>query len=240
MLLVYLQEYDLAALRELTELCRECFDLNWDARVQAGVQAPDELTGQITGDDLPALFILEDTLRIELDKAVSEIRKRSALHYLVLRISEAMDALLVRPAYYRASGFLPRPLDKDFLRRLLESIYRDFTASTGYGGFFSLKVRGTLYRLPYEKIVFFESADKKIIARTSAQEYEFYDSLEEISRAAPDFFLRVHRGFCVNVRQIDALNLSEKTITMLDGSVLPFSRTFRQELISRCSDTGLI
>ena len=231
MLLVYLQEYEMSALRELSELCRDCFGLDWDARVQAGTQAPGELIRKISSAELPALFILEDAHRDQLDKVVADIRGQNALHYLVLRLSEALDALFVRPPYYRASGFLMRPIDKSALQRLLESVYTDFTASTQYGGFFSLKIRGTVYQLPYGKILFFESSGKKIIARTGAQEYEFYDSLEDISRNAPDFFLRAHRGFCINTRQIDTVNLSEKTVTMLDGSTIPFSRTFKQGLV---------
>jgi DNA-binding LytR/AlgR family response regulator len=174
---------------------------------------------------------MEDARRGELDEAVARIRRQNAMHYLVLRLQSAGDAALLRPVWYRASGFLPVPVDRDALRWLLENVYEDYLAlGAEYGGFFPLKIRGTFYRVSYSKILLFESRGKKIIARTLAQEYEFYDSLEEISGAAPEFFLRVHRSFCVNMRRVGAVNFSGRTIDMQDGSSLPFSRTYRQAL----------
>ena len=102
-----------------------------------------------------------------------------------------------------------------------------------YGGFFSVKIRGTLYRILYQKIILFEARGKKIVARTASQEYEFYDSIEEISRSLPDFFVRVHRGICINFQMVEAVSLSDKHITMTDGAVIPFSRTYRADIVRR-------
>jgi DNA-binding LytR/AlgR family response regulator len=231
MLLLYLQEYDDAARSSLESLCRDSFDLDWDTRVEGLAATPTALLEKVRSANPPALFIMEDDRRDELDAAVAEIRGQNALHYLVLRLSQLEDAILLRPPYYRASGFLLAPVEKSTLRRLLAGVYQDWSAAQGeYGGFFPLKIRGTLYQIPYSKILFFESAGKKIVARTAAQEYEFYDSLEEISRTAPDFFLRVHRSFCVNIQQVSAVNFSEHSITMRDDSIVSFSRTYRQEV----------
>lgn len=237
MLSLYLQEYDSRNLRDLAELCRDSFMLDWEARVEACATAPDDLLEQVKRADIPALFIMEDARREHLDQAVARIREQNGLHYLILRLYSVFDAIHIRPPFYRASGFLVAPIDKDILTRLLDGVYHDFSSmSTEYGGFFSLKVRGTVYRIPYRKILFFESSGKKILARTSAQEYEFYDSLEDISRDAPEFFLRAHRSFCVNMHRVNTVNFSEKTITMFDGSVIPFSRTFKPELSKAMED----
>jgi DNA-binding LytR/AlgR family response regulator len=231
MLLLYLQEYDPGRLAEIEALCRENLAPDWEARIEYCAGTPTLMLGRVRHADIPALFIMEDARRGDLDAAVAQLRQQNALHYLVLRLHKAEDAALLRPVWYRASGFLPAPIDRDALRWLLESVYEDYNAlKAEYGGFFSLKIRGTLYRVAYSKILFFESRGKKIIARTLAQEYEFYDSLEEISGAAPEFFLRTHRSFCVNMRQVSAVNFSERSIDMRDGSTLPFSRTYRQEL----------
>jgi len=232
MLRVFVQEYNADNLRQLAELCRDCFDWDWEAKVQAEVQQLPQLAEQIADLDEPALFILEDDRREQLDEAVTAIRRQNALHYLVLRLKNIEDALLPRPAHYRSNGFLLPPIDPDVVQQLLNHIYADYRKTNApYGGFFSLKMRETVYRLPYDKILFFESSQKKVIARTAAQEYEFYGSMDEISQNSPEYFMRIHRGFCANLRQIDAMSLADKCVTMQDGSVIPFSRTFRQELI---------
>lgn len=234
MLYIYLQEYDSSSLQQLAILCRECIEQNWDARIQSENETSDELLNSIKADERPALFIIEDTKQDVLDKTVGAIRLINALHYIVLRINFAEDAVRVRPAHYRACGFLLAPINKVYLHALLASIYSDFVSISNqhgqYGGYFSFKISDIVYQVPYNKIIYFESSSKKILLRTAAQEYEFYESLNEISSNAPDCFLRVHRGFCVNIHKIDSLDIANKTITMQDGSIVPFSRTFKQKL----------
>ena len=213
-------------------LCRDCIGRDWDAKIQSENETSDELLNSIQADERPALFVMEDTKHDVLDKTVGAIRSINAFHYIVLRINFAEDAVRVRPAHYRACGFLLAPIDKDYLQALLASIYSDFlSVRNQYGGHFSFKIHDVVYQVPYNTVIYFESNIKKILLRTAAQEYEFYESLNDIISNAPDYFLRVHRSFCVNLRKIDSLNVADKTITMQDGSIVPFSRTFKQKLL---------
>ena len=231
MLLLYLQDYDAVALKRLSELCASGLDFEWDARVAKSAELPMELIRKIDNWDVPALFIMEDTQYENLDVAVSEIRAKNALTYLVLSVPSELDALRLRPPYYRPAGFLLSPPDKETLRKLLTLIYNDYSsAHAEHGGFFTVKVRGATYLLPYSQILYFESNSKKIIVRKGAQEYEFYGSLEQISAEAPGFFLRVHKSFCINLNHVSAANYNEKILIMSDDSAIPFSRTYRLPL----------
>lgn len=239
MLHVYLQDYDNASLHRLAKHCSDCFGMDMDARVQSVAKTPEGLLPLLKSIDVSALFILEDAKRGTLDSVVANIREHNALHYLVLRLNDVADAIMIRPAFYRPCGFISHPVDKKHLSALLGSIYADFAAAnTAYGGFVSIKVNGALYQLPYSKINYFEAGGKKIIARTNTQEYEFYDSLEAICDKAPSFFLRVHRGFCVNLHQIDFVQIGDRTIKMKDGSVIPYSRTLKQQLLDAVAAGG--
>lgn len=234
MLLLYLQEYDPADLQSLTELCRNCLDLEWDSRVQSTATTPSKLLEQVKREDSPALFLMDDTPQEELGAAVEQIRQWNPLHYLVLLLQTVQDALYPRPAFYRPSGFLLRPVEKKSLIPLLQSVYDDFSVGAARRGeIFHAKVRAVVYPIPYKKILYFESRGKKIVAHTATQEYEFYGSLEEISRGAPDCFQRVHKSFCVNLDEARSANFPERTVTLSDDSILPFSRTFKQELARR-------
>lgn len=232
MLLMYLQEDDPGELERLVRLCRDSVDLDWETRVEAYAASAEALLEQVKPGDTPALFLMDDG-REALREAVARIRAMSQSHYLVLLLGAVGDALQVRPPYYRPAGFLLRPVDADALYPLLESIYRDYTATRAdHGGVFPVKVRGTVYPIPYSRILCFESSGKKILARTNAQEYEFYGSLEEICRQAPSFFQRIHKGFCVNLEQVRSVNFKERLVTLSDDSAVPFSRTFKPELAS--------
>lgn len=231
MLLLYLQDYDSGELERLAELCRSCLVFEWESRVASCAITPLKLMEQVRREDFPALFLMDGDPREELSDAVAQLRQWNPLHYLVLLLQTAQDALRLRPPFYRPNGFLLRPVEKDALFRLLESVYDDFSAAAAQRGeVFHAKVRSTVYPIPYQKILYFESRGKKIVAHTAAQEYEFYGSLEDISQGSPDAFQRVHKSFCVNLEVVVAANLTERTITLSDESILPFSRSYKQKL----------
>ncbi|MCL1987600.1 MAG: LytTR family transcriptional regulator [Firmicutes bacterium] len=181
--------------------------------------------------------IIENIEQSELNAVVKNIRTKNAMHYLLLQIANSQQALNPRPAYYRTTGFLLQPLNVNVLRGHLNFIYEDFMdVNMQYGGFLSFKAAGTVYKIAYSKIIFFESHGKKVKARTSTQEFEFYESLENVGKAAPNFFIQVHRSIYVNVDEIDTIDLQKKDIAMKDGSVIPFTKTFRDNLLAAVSN----
>ena len=240
MLRIFIQDYEEANLRQIVALCEDCIGFNWETRIVARSCNLEDILAHVPDLDLPALFILEYAKSQELYLAVEKITRQNALHYMVLRLNSIKDAVSPKPPYLRPSGYLVAPYKKNVFEALLCGIYQDFsTTHNMYGGYFSLKMDGSVYRLPYNKILYFESNQKKVIARTAVQEYEFYDSLEDICSKAPSFFLRIHRGFCINTRLADAVSLGEKTVSMQDGSIVPFSRTYRDALIEAIAGISL-
>lgn len=231
MLLIYLQEYEKDQLKRMVLICRNDIPMDWETRVAGYALTPEELLKKVEQSDIPAVFLMDDSPPESLHEAVSRIRELSRSHYLVLSLCSPEDALKIRPPFYRPSGFLLRPVEQTSLLQLMDSIYHDFIASsTKHDEIFSVKIRGTVYPIPYDRILCFESMDKKILARTKAQEYEFYGSLEEICKNAPPFFLRIHKSACVNLQEIRSVNFKERMVTLSDESFLPFSRTFKAEL----------
>ena len=240
MLRIFIQDYDAANLRRIAALCEDCISFGWETRIAARSCNLKDVLAHVPNLDLPALFILEYARPEDLFMAVAEITRQNALHYLVLRLNSEKDAVSLRPPYLRPSGYLVAPYSKDVFQSLLSGIYRDFTTNHNlYGGYFSLKMQGSVYRLPYSKILYFESSQKKVIARTAVQEYEFYDSLEDICGRVPGFFLRIHRGFCINTKFADAVSLRERTVSMQDGSVVPFSNTYKDALVEAITGVSL-
>ena len=240
MLRIFIQDYDAANLQRIVALCEDSVGFGWETRITAASSNLDDVLAHIPNLDLPAMFILEYAEPEKLFLAVGKIVSQNALHYLVFKLNSVADAVFLRPPYVRPCGYLVSTSDKKQFKSILSGIYRDFTTAHNlYGGYFTLKMHGSVYRLPYSKILYFESSQKKVIARTAVQEYEFYDSLEDICSKMPGFFLRIHRGFCINTKLADAISLAEKTVSMRDGSTVPFSRTYRNALIKAISGVSL-
>lgn len=84
--------------------------------------------------------------------------------------------------------------------------------------------------IPYDRIIFFEACNKKINLRTGNEEFDFYDSIDNISRTLPDYFVRCHRAYLINAKKIRKVKLSEGLIEMGSGAVVPLSRTYKQDI----------
>ena len=81
-------------------------------------------------------------------------------------------------------------------------------------------------------ISFFEAKGKKIAVKTKGQEILFYSNFETVLRQLPDWFVRCHKGFVVNTRKIQKVNLSEMSLVLIDKCTIPVSRTYRKEIKS--------
>jgi len=117
--------------------------------------------------------------------------KISPMQYLKPGISP--DMLLLRPFSQK---------DFDAVNREFLDAFFDSQQFPDPDEVFVVNVRNGKTAIPYSKILFFEASNKKINLRVGNEEYDFYDSLENIMQIAPAYFIRTHRAFLVNSRKI--------------------------------------
>ena len=139
---------------------------------------------------------------------------------LYLRPGIAPAMLLLRP--FGADGF------NDSNSELFDAYFSDKAADKE--DCFVLKTREDMTRFPYEKIAFFEARNKKIFLRIGSEEYDFYDSIENIAGKAPDYFVRCHRAYLINGKKIKKVHMAENYIELHGGAAVPLSRTYRQNI----------
>lgn len=133
------------------------------------------------------------------------------------------------------SGIVIKPWDKNDIDTVLDEVYADhFRSSDNKNlGMFNFKVKAKEYKIPYERILYFESRNKKIIVRTETQELEYYGTLDSILASAPEQFIKIHKSFVVNLGRISAADYGEMTVEFDDGSAAFISRTYKAELRER-------
>lgn len=133
----------------------------------------------------------------------------------------APDMLLLRP-------FSPKEFDEvntEFFDAFMESMNSPNTKSN-----FVLNSRDGRTVIPYDKILFFEASNKKINLRMEYEEYDFYDSIENLQNIAPDYFVRCHRSYLINTKKVRKVKMADGLIEMESGAVVPLSRTYKQDL----------
>lgn len=172
---------------------------------------------------------VDDTKDVESLKA---LRKNEPNSMLMLLASSKMS-----PMRYLKPGISPdllllRPFGKKDFETVNEELFDAFLRAQDEddsGEKYTVNSRDGRFSIPYNKILFFEACNKKINVRVGNEEYDFYDSIENIINNVPDYFVRCHRAYLVNTKKMRKVRLSEGLIELEGGMTVPLSRTYKQK-----------
>ncbi|MGX9133490.1 LytTR family DNA-binding domain-containing protein [Rummeliibacillus sp. JY-2-4R] len=87
--------------------------------------------------------------------------------------------------------------------------------------------------IPIEKISHFESLNKKNWFYADNEQYKINLTLKELQKRLPDYFLRIHRSYIINIHAINRITRdfsSNLIITMQDGTELTVSQSYLNEV----------
>ena len=131
-------------------------------------------------------------------------------------------------------------VDKENVDMILDEVYEDHfrSSSDRCGELFTFRLKAKEYSIPFERILYFESRNKKMIIRTETQELEFYGTLDSVMSAAPQCFMRIHKSFIANIDRISVVDYGKMTVEFDDGSAVLLSRTFKAQLKERLNAKG--
>ena len=195
------------------------------------VTEPAVLSGTASVDTLTDIIYYEIQTKQDVD-LLKDLRKRESAALLMLLTSAKVSPMLYLKPGISPDHLLLRPFSRtmfDEVNAELFDAYEASCAEEGGEGSFTVNTREGKTLIPYEKILFFEAANKKINVRVGAEEYDFYDSIDNIATALPDYFQRSHRAYLVNTRKIRKIKLTEGIIELEGGVIAPLSRSYRAE-----------
>lgn len=160
-----------------------------------------------------ALFMLK---KESSDNAVTAgIKKFSYPEYTVLLISSPDEIFSAVTPSFRPAGILPEIPDEKSIGRTIDEIHADYIRTTQKKGGpdYHFRIRGIDYTESFDNIYLIEVQSKRITFHTETQQFEFYDSLDAVMKAAPEYFIRVHRSYVVNTKFVKNIDFREKLIT---------------------------
>lgn len=163
---------------------------------------------------------------VELAEALR--RDNEEMYMILLADATVSPVVYIRPTIM-AGSLLMRPLSRDSVKSVFFEAFRrylrKFEESTGES--FLIDNRDGRQLIPYSKICFFESRDKKIYVNAGTKEYSFYDTLDNLQDKLPEGFLRCHRSFIVARSYIKKIMLSQNMIVLENDSIVPLSRSYK-------------
>ena len=97
-----------------------------------------------------------------------------------------------------------------------------------------IKKDSSLVKLNMKDITYIEALENYVILNTRDKKYTIHFTMKGIeSQLPPDNFLRVHRSFIVNKRQIKTINENNLQIMLNDNLInLPIGKTFKDVIMN--------
>jgi len=175
-------------------------------------------------------YEIKDNVDIHVLK---ELRKADDSAFLMLLTSPSVSPMKYLKPGLSPDALLLRPFGQKEFDQVNEELFDSYMEKMDTEqetAFFTIRTREENCRIPCSKILYFEANNKKITVRVGNEEYEVYDSIENILGIVPEYFVRTHRSYLINRRKIRRARLTEGVIELEQGAVVPVSRTYKQEL----------
>lgn len=227
MLDIYITENDAAAYKQLKELCfGYLMKRNYESEIYS--YSPEKSLASA------ALFML--AFNDEIESLSRKIHSLNSGNYVVVLLENYNELKKAVTPGISPSGFLIKPYIMGDVETVLDEVYSDYircNADSQRLGMFVFRQKAKEYSIPFEKIILFESRNKKVVVRTEIQEFEFYDTLDSVMKNAPDCFMKIHKSFIVNLSRIISADYGAMTVEFDDGSAAYMSRTYKSELKER-------
>lgn len=127
------------------------------------------------------------------------------------------------------NNFLLKPIKEEKLLDALERARKQMAEEENE--WFVVTFKGTVFKIKPRDIVYFESEKRTVILHGRKESWTIYRKLDEVQEAVPDYFLRCHQSYLVNMNEVRSLKPLQ--LEMNQGDVIPVSRPKYKETKER-------
>lgn len=198
---------------------------------------PESLLAAISGKGQKHIFLLDieiyqkEQAGLQLAQA---IREQDPLATIVFITTHTEMMPLVFQLQVGAMDYLDKDLSREDLKQRLTSLLEKINESSelvDLEDYFIYETEYTEVQLPFAKINYIETSPSphKLILHTNTDRIEFTGKLQEILQKEKRF-IKCHRSYLVNPKNISKIDIKERTAYFSDGSSCIISRTMVKEL----------
>lgn len=203
----------------------------YDMKLKVSTDDPDIIIEELKSSKNTGLYFLDIDLQSDKNglALAREIREYDPRGFIVFVTSHSEMSFLTFRYKVEALDFILKDDPKQLQHRICECIENVHTKymkiTKGEGKTITITRGGRKITLEYNHIMFFETSanEHKIIVHTENKSIEFFGKMKDIENEVGDDFIRCHRAYLVNKRNIKEINYAEKQIIMKNGMECPIS-----------------
>ncbi len=186
--------------------------------------------------DLPTLDLMSWDLTVPDSIKELELVRESYREIPLMLIADAAipPTSYIRPAIM-PSALLLKPFDEREMTEVINELVGDYIRKyyqSDQDQFFLIETREGAQRVAYNRVWYFEARDKKVYLRTKAEEFGFYETIDDLMQNLPEHFRRCHRSYIVNMEKAVRFNAADSLLEMESGIAVPVSRSYRKSIKS--------
>lgn len=219
---IFICDGDKAALMETNNMVQVCAGSRPEVR---SYEEPEKALSDMRREKiLPEIILLDMNFGkyggVETAKEIIKRHEEMPIIFTGESIENVQDIFEVDPIF-----FLKKPIKRDLLEKALRK--GEKRAQQIEDQCITIASRGVFHRVKCNRIHYAESS-KRIITLTGDDEmWTVYMKMDELEKILPEYFLRCHKSYIVNMNQI--LSLSSEGIVLESGKKLPVSRAKYRE-----------
>lgn len=177
-------------------------------------------------NDMDVVYM--DVTREHAIEATEQMRRKNKQAVLMIIADETVSPMEYLKPSVQAASLLLRPFKEQQAKDVVEKTWDWYGEKVSTEDeFFSLEIDHDKVTVPYGRILYFESNNKKIYVNLQNEKYCISDTLERLEKYLPHYFIRSHRSYIVNKRKIRDIFLSKGEIVLEHEIFVPISRSYK-------------
>ena len=211
---------------------------DYDMNLRLATDDPEKLIESLKSSKHTGIYFLDIDLHTDKNglALAKEIRDYDQRGFIVFITAHSEMSFLTFQYKVEALDFILKDdfhKLKDQIRECLEHVMQKYKQiMRGMGKTFTIKRNGREITLEYDAILFFETSsnEHRLVVHTIDKSMEFFGKMKEIEKEMGEDFIRCHRAYLVNKRNIQEVNYSEKIIIIKNHASCPISSRMRGKL----------
>ncbi|WP_025149543.1 LytTR family DNA-binding domain-containing protein [Bacillus sp. H1a] len=215
---------------------------NYPIELKLSARTPQEVINYLEKSDADC-YILDIDLKSTMDglELAEHIRNNDPLVQIIFFTSFADKLKLTFKYKISALDFILKDsgqIDAQ-ISEALDTAYKRYTQIhlSDDTKFFVLKLGNVTKKISLDDIYFFETSSQphKIILREKNGVYEFYGKLKKIISNLDENFIRCHRSYIINIKQVQEYSLRKRQVLMANQMVCDISFQHFKDLKKKMS-----
>lgn len=203
----------------------------YDMNMKISTWNPEEIIREVEKSENTGLYFLDIDLGTEKNglHLAQEIREYDPRGFIVFVTSHSEMSFLTFQYKVEALDFILKDEPKELQKRIcdcMEKVKNRYgRIRKGEGKTITITRGDRKFTLEYDEIMFFETSqnEHKLMVHTKTKSIEFFGKMKELEEELGNDFIRCHRAYLVNKKNIKEIRYTEKIIVMENQMECPIS-----------------